>query len=111
MTHQELSLHTEEEITEQLAEVAIRRRVRMKMSQTVFAERAGISMSSYRRFEQTGKISLESYLKVIRHLGLFDLVIDLLDAESIENIGAEAYVKANKDSAPQRRFRSRRTGR
>ncbi len=95
MTQQELLLYTEEEITQELAEVAIKRRKRLKMSQAAFAEKAGLSMSTYRKFEQSGKISLESYLKVLRHLGLLKTVVELLDAESIENIGAEAYLAAN----------------
>lgn len=39
-------------------------RKRMKWSQAETAQRAGISLGSLKRFEQTGQISLESLLKL-----------------------------------------------
>ena len=36
----------------------------LNMSQQELAERAGVSLGSLKRFEQTGKISLESLLKL-----------------------------------------------
>lgn len=39
-------------------------RKRMKWSQAEAAQRAGISLGSLKRFEQTGQISLESLLKL-----------------------------------------------
>ncbi|BAX80847.1 helix-turn-helix domain-containing protein [Labilibaculum antarcticum] len=39
-------------------------RKQLKLSQTEMAERSGVSLGSLKRFENTGKISLESLLKL-----------------------------------------------
>ena len=40
-----------------------------KYSQEEMAERAGVSLGSLKRFESTGKISLESFLKLLKLIG------------------------------------------
>jgi transcriptional regulator with XRE-family HTH domain len=42
------------------------------MSQEEMAERSGVSFGSLKRFENTGKISLESLLKLMHLLGRLD---------------------------------------
>ncbi|MCP3932887.1 MAG: helix-turn-helix domain-containing protein [Bacteroidetes bacterium] len=39
------------------------------MSQALVAEESGVSLGSIKRFEQAGKISLESLLKLAQRLG------------------------------------------
>lgn len=41
----------------------------LKLSQKELAERSGVSLGSIKRFEQTGKISYESLLKLAHILG------------------------------------------
>ena len=44
-------------------------RKKSKMSQVELAERSGVSLGSIKRFEQTGKISFESLLKLAHIFG------------------------------------------
>lgn len=55
-----------------LKEIAARERMRrkdMRLSQEILATRSGVSLGSIKRFEGTGKISLESLLKLAITLG------------------------------------------
>ncbi len=45
------------------------KRKKMKISQKEMAERSGVSLGSLKRFERSGKISLESFLKLMHLLG------------------------------------------
>ncbi len=47
-------------------------RKKAKLSQTALAERSGVSLGSIKRFESSGQISLESFLKLL-------LILDRLD--------------------------------
>lgn len=47
-------------------------RKRAKLSQTEIAERSGVSYGSIKRFERTGQISLESFLKLLHILNRLD---------------------------------------
>ena len=96
MTPQELLLYTEEEIAQQLAEMATRERIKQNITQKSFAEKAGIPFATYRKFEQTGKISLQGFLKVLRHLGILKELTAMIDRDSIEKLGADEFVKLNK---------------
>jgi len=53
------------------------------MTQTELAERSGVSLGSLKRFESTGKISLESLLKLLNILG------SLHEFENILKIGED----------------------
>lgn len=56
------------EVSKQLAERLRAVRRQMKYSQEEIADRAGVSLGSLKRFERTGKISLESLLKLMHLL-------------------------------------------
>jgi transcriptional regulator with XRE-family HTH domain len=60
---------TPAEIGKMLAEKLRSLRKHEKLSQEEMAERSGVSLGSLKRFEQTGKISLESFLKLVHLLG------------------------------------------
>ncbi len=68
-----------------LAELALRHkavRKQMSLSQSQLAQRSGVSLGSIKRFEQTGKISLESLLKtvqILNHLSDFELILKPTD--------------------------------
>ena len=69
-------------------EIAQRHRIirkQLKMSQEEMAERSGVSFGSLKRFENTGKISLESLLKLMHLLGRLDDFDHVLRAK--ENLG------------------------
>jgi transcriptional regulator with XRE-family HTH domain len=62
-------------------------RKRLKISQKQMAERSGVSLGSLKRFESSGKISLESLLKLVHLLGRlsdFDKVLE--EKENLDDI-------------------------
>jgi transcriptional regulator with XRE-family HTH domain len=62
-------------------------RKQLKMSQEEMAERSGVSLGSLKRFENTGKISLESILKLIHILGRLNEFDNLLrEKENLNEI-------------------------
>ncbi len=60
---------TPPEVSTALAERVRTLRKQLKMSQEELAERSGVSLGSLKRFENSGKVSLESLLKLIHLLG------------------------------------------
>jgi len=57
------------------------------MSQEEMAERSGVSLGSLKRFENTGKISLDSLLKLMHLLGRLNEFDNLLlQKENLDDI-------------------------
>lgn len=74
-----------------LADRAKALRLTRGWTQNTLAQRAGVTTASYRRFETTGKASLELVLKVAHALGRLDGFADLLKpppASSIDELAA-----------------------
>ncbi len=64
-------------------------RLLKKWKRSTLAKRSGVSESSLRRFEQTGKVSLNNFLKLIQPLGRLDETESLLNppiARSLEEL-------------------------
>lgn len=75
------------EVSKALAEKHRILRRQLKMSQAEMAERSGVSLGSLKRFENTGKISLNSLLKLIHLLGrLNEFENILLPKENLDEI-------------------------
>lgn len=69
---------TNREIARDLAKRIRAYRVGMGISQRDLAERGGISITSLARFEQTGAITLNNLIAVLRSLGVVDRVRELI---------------------------------
>ncbi|MCK9618188.1 MAG: helix-turn-helix transcriptional regulator [Lentimicrobiaceae bacterium] len=69
---------TPSEVSKALAERHRILRKQLKMSQEEMAERSGVSLGSLKRFEVTGKISLDSLLKLTHLLGRLNEFDNLL---------------------------------
>ncbi|MFT4833405.1 MAG: transcriptional regulator with XRE-family HTH domain [Marinoscillum sp.] len=78
------------EIQHGIAQRARQRRKDLKLSQEDLATKSGVSFGSVKRFERTGKIALESLLKlamVMDGLSEFDqLLLPKLSASSLDEI-------------------------
>ena len=79
--------------TEVRKELANRFRIlrkKSKISQKRMAERSGVSLGSLKRFENTGKVSLESLLKLMHLLGRLNQINSILtideNREEIEKL-------------------------
>lgn len=74
---------TPKEVSEAIAQRHKLIRKKMRLSQAELAERSGVSLGSIKRFENTGKISLESLLK------LANLIGRLTDFENVFQAGGD----------------------
>ncbi len=85
----EYLLFTPQEIARSLADRYKKLRLSRKWKRTTLAQRSGVSVASLVRFEQKGKVSLESFLKLLNALGRLDEVEKLLlppTAKSIDEL-------------------------
>jgi transcriptional regulator with XRE-family HTH domain len=78
---------TPPEVRKALAERHRALRRQHKLSQEEMADRSGVSLGSLKRFESTGKISLDSLLKLMHLLGrLSEMDNILLPKENLDDI-------------------------
>lgn len=97
MSSIEYLLLTEDEIAKDLAEQAQSLRLKKNMTQKDFALKSGIAYMTYCKFEQTGKISLIGFLKVLRHLGRLKEISTVLEMGDIQSHGLKNYYNENKE--------------
>lgn len=62
-------IKTTEELMQEIAERVKGRRLALNFTQLGVSERSGVSLGTIKRFEHTGRISLESLLKLAMALG------------------------------------------
>ena len=65
------------DVTKRLADRLKKIRKRRKITQQQLAARSNVSYASLRVFERTGKISLESFVKIAMELGVIQEIDDL----------------------------------
>lgn len=65
------------DVAKELAQRLKRIRKRRKITQRQLASRSNVSYASLCRFEQTGLISLEAFIKLTMELGVIDEIKDL----------------------------------
>jgi len=65
-------------IQEKIVESIRARRIQMELTQEGLSERAGVSISTLRKFEQKGVISLDSFLKILSVVGGLEEIVDAL---------------------------------
>ena len=75
-----------EEIATQLAEKIRTLRLSRKWKQSTLAKRSGVSLPSLRRFEQSGRISLQSLLRLAFTLGRLDEFSSILQPPAATSI-------------------------
>ena len=89
MAVERLSLLSPAEMGRDLAERARALRLARNLTRATLARRAGVSAASLKRFETTGRASLELVLKVAHALGRLDELAELFlppPARSIEEL-------------------------
>lgn len=87
----EYSLKTPEQTRRELAARARELRLGKGWKQTTLAERSGVSLASLRRFERSGKVSLENLLKIafaLHRLDDFDALLQAPRASSLAELEA-----------------------
>lgn len=81
-------LATPEGVATELAGRCSRLRLARKWKQLTLAERAGVSLASLRRFEQTGRISLKGLLRLSFALGRLSDYDTLLQPPPADSLAA-----------------------
>ncbi len=61
-----------------IADAVRDRRLLMELTQEGLAERSGVALSTLRKFEQKGLISLDSFLKILMVVGGLEELLDAL---------------------------------
>lgn len=77
-----VSLVTPAKAQKKLAEQARARRLQMELTQEGLAERSGVALPTLRKFERTGALSLESFLRLHMVLGGLE---DILKATQVKD--------------------------
>jgi HTH-type transcriptional regulator/antitoxin HipB len=89
------SIQTPDEAARALANRVKRLRLMQGFKRETLAHRAGVTVASLKRFETTGKASLELLLKVVFALGRLDEFVDLLQpppARSMADIERQSHL-------------------
>jgi len=81
-----LSLKTTSEILSELANRTRKLRLERDWSQEELARRSGIKTATYRLFEQTGKISLQRFVKILEAVGRASDFDQLLNRRELPQI-------------------------
>ena len=80
---------TPSDVAKRLADKIKRIRKRKKFTQEELAARSNVSYATLRKFEQTGRISLESFIKLAMELGVIGEINSLFEQpvySSIEEV-------------------------
>lgn len=90
-----LNISTPNEIAKQIAAKVKARRLELNLIQEGIAARAGIKFATYRRFEQTGEISLKGLLQIgfaLNALSDFDALFAQRQYQSLDDVLNEQNV-------------------
>jgi transcriptional regulator with XRE-family HTH domain len=96
MPSAQIQRHNPDEIASLLAERIRAERLRREWKQDTLAERSGVSLPTVRRYERTGRTSLENLLKLCHALGRLDEFAELFKpppASSIDELAARTPPK------------------
>lgn len=83
------NVSTPDDVANQIASRVKSRRLELNLTQEGFATRAGLKFATYRRFEQTGEISLRGLLQIgfaLNALSDFDTLFTQEQYRSIDEV-------------------------
>lgn len=83
------NISTPNDISSQIASRVKARRLELNLTQEGLATRAGLKFATYRRFEQTGEISLHGLLQIafaLNELSDFDILFSQRQYQSIDEV-------------------------
>ncbi len=87
---------TPSDVTKRLAEKLKTIRKRKKITQEQLAGRSNVSYATLRKFERTGQISLESFVKLSMELGVINEINNLFSSPVYTSIEEVINSNANK---------------
>jgi len=80
-------------------------RLEKGFTQEGLSERSGVSLSSLRKFEQKGMLSLESFLKLALTLGCLEKLIQATQPSENSFSSIDDVLKKKEDKKPKRGWR------
>ncbi|WP_300729926.1 helix-turn-helix transcriptional regulator [uncultured Bacteroides sp.] len=89
------NISTPNDVAKQIAARVKARRLELNLTQDGMASRAGIKFATYRRFEQTGEISLKGLLQIgfaLNALSEFDALFAQKQYQSLDDVLNEQSV-------------------
>ena len=92
-----LALKSPNEIMLNVAEQVKHRRLEKNLTQKAFAQKAGISFATYRRFESTGEISLRNLVNIAIALNMANELSKLFATPAYESMDSMLSAKTNKE--------------
>lgn len=100
-----VSLITVSKAQKMLVENTRARRLETGLTQEGLAKRAGVSLPTYRKFEQKGLISLESFLKILLILDVLEQLVEATAPQQTEFSSIDEVLADNKKKKPQKGWR------
>ena len=97
-----VSLITPAKAQKKLAEHTRTQRLQMELTQEGLAKRSGVALPTLRKFERTGIISLESFLKLHMVLGGLDDILKATQIKDTSFSSIDDVLKTNSTPARQR---------
>lgn len=90
------------EVQIKLAAFIRQRRLSREMTQQEMAQRSGVPLSTLRKFEQKGQVSLESFLKLLWVVGDLDTLMEAVKPEKPQFRSIDDVLKKDIVSTRQR---------
>lgn len=78
------------------------RRLQMELTQEGLSERSGVPLSTLRKFEQKGVISLDSFLKILSVVGGLDEMIEALKPKQQHFKSIDEVLKSEEKNSRKR---------
>ena len=94
-----INIHTPADVAMQIAARVKARRLELNLTQEGLATRAGVKFATYRRFEQTGEISLKGLLQIgfaLNTLSEFDALFAQKQYQTLDDVLNEKRVTRNR---------------
>lgn len=95
-------LKTRKEIAQELADRCRRIRLEQNISQEELAQKAGIALRTYRRFEQEGVISLDRFIAIVHSLSRIAEFENVLLATPIQDLSELENPKTKRERSRKR---------
>lgn len=89
-------------IQKKIVESIRARRLQMELTQEGLSERAGVPLSTLRKFEQKGVISLDSFLKILSVVGGLEEIVDALKPKEQHFKSIDEVLKSEEQSIRKR---------
>lgn len=97
-----ISLITPVKVQKKLAEQARIRRLKMNLTQEGLSQRSGVALATLRKFERTGFVSLESFLKIHMVIGGLESILQATQISKHDFSSIDEVIDAGTKTERQR---------